>query len=54
MWGMTPLSEAIVQIRHQAGERQVDHTDVVMVSGNGGVLEHHATLILSPHARNGR
>ena len=54
MWGMTPLSEAIVQIRRQAGERQVDRTDVVMVSGNGGVLEHHATLILSPHARNGR
>ena len=54
MWGMTPLSEAIVQIRRQAGERQVDRTEVVMVSGNGGVLEHHATLILSPHARNGR
>ena len=54
MWGMTPLSEAIVQIRRQAGERQVDRTDVVMVSGNGGVLEHHATLILSPHTRNGR
>jgi acetyl-CoA acetyltransferase len=54
MWGMTPLSEAIVQIRRQAGERQVDRIDVVMVSGNGGVLEHHATLILSPHARNGR
>jgi acetyl-CoA acetyltransferase len=54
MWGMTPLSEAILQIRRQAGERQVDRTDVVMVSGNGGVLEHHATLILSPHARNGR
>jgi acetyl-CoA acetyltransferase len=54
MWGMTPLSEAIMQIRRQAGERQVDRTDVVMVSGNGGVLEHHATLILSPHARNGR
>ena len=54
MWGMTPLSEAIVQIRRQAGERQVDRADVVMVSGNGGVLEHHATLILSPHARNGR
>jgi acetyl-CoA acetyltransferase len=54
MWGMTPLSEAILQIRGQAGARQVERTDVVMVSGNGGVLEHHATLILSPHARNGR
>jgi acetyl-CoA acetyltransferase len=54
MWGMTPLSEAIVQIRRHAGERQVGRTDVVIVSGNGGVLEHHATLILSPHARNGR
>jgi acetyl-CoA acetyltransferase len=51
LWGMTPLAEAIAQIRGDAGERQVDRTDVVLVSGNGGVLEHHSTLILSPHAR---
>ena len=52
MWGMTPLSEAIIQARGQAGERQVARHDTVLVSGNGGTLEHHATLILSPHAHS--
>jgi acetyl-CoA acetyltransferase len=51
MWGMTPLSEAIVQIRGQGGDRQVDRNDLVLVSGNGGVLEHHSTLILSSHPK---
>ena len=45
--GFTPVHEAIVQARGQAGERQVDKKDLIMVSGNGGVLEHHSTLILS-------
>jgi len=47
MWGMTPISEAIIQTRGQAGERQVEDHDLALVSGNGGVLDHHATLILS-------
>ncbi|MEW2354409.1 thiolase family protein [Spirillospora sp. NPDC029432] len=51
MWGMTPLSEAIVQARGEGGERQVPKHDLIMVSGNGGVLDFHSTLILSPHAR---
>jgi acetyl-CoA acetyltransferase len=46
MWGMTPLSEAIIQARGEAGERQVDRHDVVLVSGNGGYLDHHSTLVL--------
>lgn len=50
LWGFTPLVEAIVQARGQAGERQVDRHDVVLVSGNGGILEHHSSLVLSPHA----
>ncbi|MFV0459259.1 MAG: thiolase family protein [Actinomycetales bacterium] len=54
MWGMTPLSEAVIQARGQAGQRQVDRRDVVMVSGNGGVLDFHGTLILSPHERGAR
>jgi acetyl-CoA acetyltransferase len=49
MWGMTPLSEAIIQARGQAGERQSPRRDVIVVSGNGGILDHHATLVLSPH-----
>ncbi len=48
LWGMTPLTEAVMQTRGQAGERQVANSDVVLVSGNGGVLDHHATMILSP------
>jgi acetyl-CoA acetyltransferase len=50
LWGMTPLSEAVIQARGQAGERQVGQHDVVLVSGNGGVLDHHATLVLGTAA----
>ena len=46
MWGMTPVSEAIIQTRGQAGKRQVDKHDLTLVSGNGGVLQHHASLVL--------
>jgi acetyl-CoA acetyltransferase len=49
MWGMTPLSEGVIQARGQGGERQVSKHDVVLVTGNGGVLDHHSTLVLSPH-----
>lgn len=49
LWGMTPVSEAIIQARGQAGERQVAKRDVLMVSGNGGVLDYHGALVLSPH-----
>jgi acetyl-CoA acetyltransferase len=52
MWGFTPLSEAVIQTRGEGGERQVAQHDVVLVSGNGGVLDHHSTLILSPHPRS--
>ena len=50
MWGMTPLSEAVMQARGQAGARQAPEHDVVLVSGNGGVLDHHATLVLASPA----
>jgi acetyl-CoA acetyltransferase len=51
MWGFTPLSEAVIQARGDGGERQAPGADVILVSGNGGILAHHSTLILSPHAR---
>ena len=48
MWGMTPLSEAVIQARGQGGDHQVeDHTNV-LVSCQGGTLDMHASLILSP------
>jgi len=51
MWGFTPLSEAVIQARGDGGARQAPARDVILVSGNGGILAHHATLILSPHPR---
>ncbi|GAY17690.1 thiolase family protein [Mycobacterium sp. shizuoka-1] len=52
MWGFTPLSEAIIQARGAGGDRQAPCNDVLIVSGNGGILEHHSTLVLSPHERS--
>jgi acetyl-CoA acetyltransferase len=52
MWGFTPLSEAVIQARGDGGARQSAGPDVILVSGNGGILAHHSTLILSPHARS--
>jgi len=50
MWGMTPLSEAIIQVRGAAGERQASKHELALVSGNGGVLDHHSTLVLGASA----
>jgi acetyl-CoA acetyltransferase len=48
MWGMTPIAEAVAQTRGEAGERQVPRRDVVLASGNGGLLSTHTTLVMSP------
>ncbi len=50
LWGMTPLHEAVTQVRGQAGQRQLAAHDTAIVSGNGGILEHHSTLILTSEA----
>jgi acetyl-CoA acetyltransferase len=49
MWGMTPVSEAVLQVRGDGGRRQVPAHDVALVSGNGGVLSTHSTLVLARH-----
>jgi acetyl-CoA acetyltransferase len=49
MWGMTPVSEAVIQVRGEGGERQVPRHDLALVSGNGGVFSTHSTLVLSRH-----
>lgn len=46
LWGMTPLHEAVVQARGQGRDRQVADHDRVLVSGNGGTLDYHGTLVL--------
>jgi acetyl-CoA acetyltransferase len=51
MWGMTPLSEAVIQARGHGGDRQAPRNEVILISGNGGILDHHATLVVSPHAK---
>lgn len=49
MWGMTPIAEAVIQGRGRGGQRQAKN-DLILVSGNGGVLNYHSTLVLSPRA----
>jgi len=49
MWGMTPVSEAVIQARGHGGDRQVPGNGHILVTGNGGILNYHAALILSPH-----
>lgn len=51
LWGATPLYEAVVQTRGQGGERQVADHDFVLCSGNGGILDHHSTLVLGANPR---
>jgi acetyl-CoA acetyltransferase len=51
MWGMTPISEAVIQARGDGGARQANRRDLIAVSGNGGFFNYHATLVLSPHPR---
>jgi acetyl-CoA acetyltransferase len=46
MWGMTPISEGVIQIRGDGGKRQVAKHDIGLVSGNGGILSTHSTLVL--------
>jgi acetyl-CoA acetyltransferase len=49
MWGMTPVSEGVIQARGHGGSRQAPN-DLVLVTGNGGILNYQAALLLSPQA----
>jgi acetyl-CoA acetyltransferase len=49
--GMTPVAEAVIQARGHGGPRQLDRADLQLVTGNGGRLDYHAALLLSPSAR---
>jgi len=44
--GMFHVIEAVRQLRGEAGPRQLDHPELALVHGNGGVIGLHCTLIL--------
>lgn len=44
--GMTPLAEAVIQLRGAGGDRQVPDATVALVGGIGGRMDHHAALVL--------
>jgi len=43
---MFALTEAVSQLRHAAGERQLKHADVALVHAQGGIMSSHSSLIL--------
>jgi acetyl-CoA acetyltransferase len=48
--GMTPLAEAIIQLRGAGGDRQVPGAATALVAGIGGRIDHHACLVLDREA----
>jgi acetyl-CoA acetyltransferase len=50
--GFTPLTEAVLQLRGEAGKRQLGqltgnkNPEIILVSNNGGSMQSHSTLIL--------
>jgi len=50
MFGLFGLLEACVQLRGQAGERQVAGAEIALAHGNGGYFSHEATTILGTAA----
>ena len=43
---MFALTEAVTQLQHRAGARQVKDAETALVHGQGGIMSSHATLIL--------
>jgi acetyl-CoA acetyltransferase len=43
---MFALTEAVLQLRGQAGERQLDKAHLALVHAQGGIMSSHCTLIL--------
>ncbi len=48
--GMTPLAEAIIQLRGEGGDRQVAGARTALVTGIGGRVDHHEVLVLGREA----
>ncbi len=43
---MFALSEAVFQLRHAAGDRQINGAETALVHAQGGILSSHCTVIL--------
>ena len=43
---MFSLTEAVKQLRHEAGDRQVAGAETALVHAQGGIMSSHSTLIL--------
>ena len=46
MAGMQPIVEAVRQLRGEGEDRPVDDPHIALVSGQGGIMHSHATMIL--------
>lgn len=47
---MFALTEAVAQLRQQAGDRQVENAEIALVHGQGGIMSSHCTLVLGAEA----
>jgi len=47
---MFALTEAVRQIRREAGPRQLARADLALVHGQGGIMSSHCTLVLGSEA----
>ena len=47
---MFALTEAVAQLRGQAGPRQLARAEIGLVHAQGGIMSSHATLVLGTGA----